>query len=199
MAKLPVPSATNDNSVWHLFGHPPLLQGENRADFDKLLERLARDEKPTDTMEHAWVWDIAVFTWEIGRYRRSIAGLCAVNRVLALKIVLAPLYGDEDHANLFDRWAQRDQDAVKYVDALLQGAGLSMEDVIAQTLSVKINDIERLDRIVMGLEARRITVLREIVRRRAALGSALRKSVEEIEEGEFTEIGASNNEASSAA
>lgn len=198
MKNLPVPSATNDNTIWNSFGRPPLLQGENRADFDKLLERLARDEKPTDTMEHAWVWDVAVFTWEISRYRRSIAGLCAVNRVLALKVVLAPLYGDGDPA-LFGRWAERDPDAIKYVDTLLQRAGLTMEDVTAQTLAVKINDIERLDRIVMGLEARRITVLREILRRRAELGNALRKSVEEIEEGEFTEIGASSNEASSAA
>lgn len=197
--KLPVPVATNDNSIWHLFGPPPLLQGENRANFDNLLERLARDEKPTDTMEHAWVWDIAVLTWEIGRYRRCITGLCAVNTVRGLKIVLAPLYRNEDHSNLFERWAQRDPDAMTYVDTLLQGAGLTMEDVTAQTLSVTINDIQRLDGIVMGLEARRIAVLREIMRRRAALGTALRKSVGEIEEGEFTEIGSSNNEASSAA
>lgn len=200
MAKnLPVPSATNDNSIWHLFGPPPLLEGENRADFDNLLERLARDEKPTDTIEHGWVWDIAVFRWEIARYRRSIVGLYAVNRVRGLKIVLVPLYGDEILPDLLDRWAQRDPDAIKYVDTLLQRAGLTMEDVTAQTLSVKINDIERIEGLVMAKQAQLISLLREILRRRAAFGTALRKSVGEIEEGEFTEIGSSKHEASSAA
>lgn len=197
--KLPVPVATNDNSIWHLFGPPPLLPGENPADFYNLLERLARDEKPTDTIEHGWVWDIAVLTWEIGRYRRCIAGLYVVNRVRALKIVLAPLYGDENLPELLDRWAEREPDAVRYVDTLLQRAGLTMEDVMAQTLSVKINDIERIEALVMAKRGQVILLIREIGRRRAALGTALRQSVGEIEEGEFTEIGASNNETSSAA
>jgi hypothetical protein len=197
--KLPVPVPTNDNSIWHLFGPPPLLPGESRADFEKLLEQLARDEKPAGTMEHAWVWDIAIFTWEITRYRRCIAGLYAVHRVRALKIVLSPLYGDEDYTNLLERWAQGDADAMTYVDTLLKGAGLTMEDVTAQTLSVKINDIERIESIVMAKQAQRISLLREIVRRRAAFGTALRQSVGEIEEGEFTEIGSSKHKASSAA
>jgi hypothetical protein len=193
--KLPVPVATNDNTIWHLFGPPPLLLGENPADFDNLLAQLARDEKPTGTIEHAWVWDIAGFTWEILRYRRYIAGLYAVNRVCGLKIVLRPLHGDENLPELLDRWAQRDPDATEYVDTLLRGAGLTMDDVMAQTLSVKISDIERIDGIVMRLEARRNSVFREIERRRARFGTALRRSVDEIEDGEFTEIGPSNNKA----
>jgi hypothetical protein len=197
--KLPVPVPTNDNSVWHLFGPPPLLPGENPADFDNLLAQLARDEKPTDTMEHAWVWDIAGFTWEILRYRRYVAGLYAVNRVRGLQIVLRPLHGDENLPELLDRWVQRDPDATEYVATLLRGAGLTMDDVMAQTLSVKISDIERIDGIVMRMEARRNSVFREIERRRARFGAALRKSVGEIEDGEFTEIGSSKSEISSAA
>jgi hypothetical protein len=197
--KLPARVATNDNSIWHLFGPPPLLPGENRTDFDNLLERFARDEKPTDTMEHAWVWDIAIFTWEILRYRRYVAGLYAVNRVRGLQIVLRPLHGNENLPELLDRWVQRDPDATEYVATLLRRAGLTMDDVMAQTLSVKISDIERIDGIVMRLEARRNSVFREIERRRTRFGTALRRSVDEIEDGEFTEIGPSNNKASSAA
>lgn len=194
--KLPAPFATNDNSIWNLFGPPPLLPGESSGDFYKLLEQLARDEKPTDTIEHAWVWDIAGYTWEILRYRRYVAGLYAVNKVRGLKFVLAPLHGDENLPDLLDRWVQRDPDAITYVDTLLRGAGLTMEDVMAQTLSVKISDIERIDGIVMRLEARRNTVFREIERRRAQFGNVLRKSVDEIEEAEFTEIDPSKNETS---
>ncbi|MDO8876791.1 MAG: hypothetical protein Q8M24_04665 [Pseudolabrys sp.] len=197
--KLPVLSATNDNSIWHMFGPPPLLPGENRADFDLLLERLVRDEKPTDTIEHAWVWDIAVFTWEIGRYRRSIVGLVNINKVRGLRIALEPLHGDENLQDLLDRWVERYPDAIEYVDTLLERAGLTMDDVTAQTMGVKIGDIERIDRIVMGLEARRITVLREIPRRRATFRALLSKAVDEIEEGEFTEVDVRSERTSGAA
>ena len=197
--KLPVLSATNDNSIWHMFGPPPLLPGERRADFDLLLERLVRDEKPTDTIEHAWVWDIAVFTFEIGRYRRSIIGLVKINKVRGLRMALAPLYGDDTLTDLLDRWMERDPDAIKYVDTLLERAGLTMDDVTAQTMAVKIGEIERLDRMIMGLEGRRIAVIREIPRRRAAFATLLRKAVCEIEEGEFTEVDVRSERTSGAA
>jgi hypothetical protein len=122
-----------------------------------------------------------------------------VHRIRGLKIVLGPLYGDEDPSDLLERWAQRDADAIKYVDTLLRGAGLTMDHVMAQTLSVKISDIERIDGIVMGLEARRNSLFREIERRQARFGTALRKSVGEIEDAEFTEIGSCKSNAPSAA
>jgi hypothetical protein len=199
MAKLPVRSATNDKNIWHLFGPPPLLKGEDRAAFEKLLSQFSADEKPTDAIEHAWVWDITVLTWEINRYRRSIAGLNATNTVRGLKVVLEPLYGIENSQALLDRWVQRDPKAIQFVDGLLEVGGLSMEDVAAQTLSVIISDIERIDGIITRMEARRNSVLREIERHRATLGAALRRSVGEIEEGQFTEIGAPGRKMTSAA
>jgi hypothetical protein len=61
---------------------------------------------------------------------------------------------------------------------------------MAQTLSLKINDIERIDRMVMAAEARRDATLREIERHRATLGQALRRETEQVEEGEFEEVDA---------
>ena len=199
MAKLPIRAETNNKEIWHLFGPPPLLKGEDHAAFEELLYKFAADEKPTDAIEHAWVWDITVLTWEIGRYRRSIAGLYATNAVRGLKIILEPLYGTEKSQILLDRWAQRDPKAIQFVDDLLKASGLTMDDVTAQTLSVIINDIECIDGIVTRMEARRNSVLREIGRHRATLGAALRRSVDEIEEGQFTEISAPRKKSSNPA
>lgn len=199
MANLPARSTMTNTAIWSLFGAPPLLKGEDRAAFDKLLTRFSDHVTPTDTIEQTWVWDIAVLTWEIARYRRSIAGLYAANASRGLKTVLDTLYGVENSQNLADRWALREPEAISYVDDLLKVAGLTRDDITAQTLSVKISDIERIDAMIMRAEARRNSLFREIERRRATLGAVLRKSVDEIEEAEFTEIGVSPNQSSSAA
>ncbi len=199
MAKLPVRSATNNKNIWHLFGPPPFLKGEDRAAFEKFLSQFSANVNPTDTIEQTWVWDITTLTWEILRYRRSIAGLYATNTVRGLRIVLEPLYGTENSQTLLDRWAQRDPEAIQFIDKLLKVAGLTMDDVSAQTLSVIISDVERIDGIITRMEARRNSVMREIVRHRATLGAVLRNSISEIEDGQFTEIGAPSQNTSSAA
>lgn len=197
--KLPIPSPSNDNAVWHLFGPPPLLKGEDPAKFEKFLNKISTDVKPTDTIEHVWVWDIAVLTWEVARYRRAIAALHTVNTVRGLESVLGRLYGEENLPKLLDQWAKRDPEATKYVEGLLKSAELTMEDVAAQTMSVILGDIERLDGMAMRAESRRNSLSREIERRRSTFGAALRKSVDEIHEGEFREIGTSGKNVSSAA
>jgi hypothetical protein len=55
-------------------------------------------------------------------------------------------------------------------------------------LSSSLDETERLDRLITVAEARRNASLREIDRRRAVLGEALRRNVQEVEEGEFEVI-----------
>ena len=57
---------------------------------------------------------------------------------------------------------------------------------MAQALHIRLNDIERIDRMIMNAEARRNTVLREIDRHRAALADALRRATENVRDAEFT-------------
>ena len=57
-----------------------------------------------------------------------------------------------------------------------------------KTLSAKLDDVERIDRMIANAEARRHVVLREIDRHRAAVAARLRAAAEAIEEGEFEEV-----------
>jgi hypothetical protein len=63
---------------------------------------------------------------------------------------------------------------------------------MAQTLALKIDEVERVDRMVAGAEARRNVAPREIDRNRATLGAALRQSADEALEAEFKKIPKSN-------
>jgi len=59
--------------------------------------------------------------------------------------------------------------------------------VMAQTLAARIDDVERIDRMVIIAEARRDAVLREIRSRRLAFGQALRRAGDAID-AEFEDV-----------
>ena len=85
-------------------------------------------------------------------------------------------------------YVRREPDAVTLVDELLTDAGVSMDGLMADALAEKLDDIERIDRLTTIAESRRNASLHEIERRRAVLGETLRRSVQEIEDGEFEVI-----------
>lgn len=56
-------------------GPPPLLQGENAADYDALLAAISDAVNPIDIFEHYWVRDVVYFIWLLHRYRRYMTDL----------------------------------------------------------------------------------------------------------------------------
>ena len=85
-------------------------------------------------------------------------------------------------------YARREPQAVKQVHELLDEAGRTIDDLVAEALLKKLDDIDRFDRLTAIAETRRNASLHEIDRRRATLGAALRRSVQEVEDGEFEVI-----------
>src|SRR5262249_17531892 len=74
--------------------------------------------------------------------------------------------GWTDAHNLAEAWAARQRSAIKRVDKLLASAGLTMDAVMAQALSLKLDDIERIDRMIASAEGSRNAILREVDRYR---------------------------------
>jgi hypothetical protein len=85
-------------------------------------------------------------------------------------------------------WAAGDKSAKNEVAGILQKAQLTIEDVVAETLRSKIDSFERIDRMLASAEARRNNALREIDRHREAVGTAIRRSIDEAEDVEFREV-----------
>jgi hypothetical protein len=63
-----------------------------------------------------------------------------------------------------------------------------MDSLAADALGEQFSYIERIDHLTAVAENRRNAGLREIDRRRAVLGETVRRTVQEIEEGEFKVI-----------
>jgi hypothetical protein len=89
---------------------------------------------------------------------------------------------------LVKEYVRRDSGAVALIDDLLAKAGTTIDALIVSHLERQLEYVERIDRLTTIAEARRNASLREIDRRRSALGEKLRRSVQEIEERKLTMI-----------
>ena len=74
--------------------------------------------------------------------------------------------------------------AVQLINDILTGIGLSFEDFMAEVISEKLDEIERIDRLISLAESRRDASLREIERRHAGLTERLRRSLQQFEQDE---------------
>jgi fermentation-respiration switch protein FrsA (DUF1100 family) len=175
-----------------LFAGPVrLINGEDSAAYDELLARVTGTLKPVDIMEEIWVRDLADLVWDTLRLRRLKASLLAGCAYQGLQKVLLALGG----ANVFEisqSWAARDAETVASVDDALVSAGLSMDSVMALTLSGRMDDIDRIERMTMAAEVRRNTALQRIEHYRENFGKRLRGAVEAIEAAEIKTIAPEN-------
>ena len=85
-------------------------------------------------------------------------------------------------------YVRREPEAIQRVNELLASRGRTMHDLVIEALPVKLDEIERIDRLITIAETRRNISLREIDRRRAVLGEALRRNLPDVEDGEFEVI-----------
>jgi hypothetical protein len=173
-----------------LFGPAPLLEGEDSAAYDELLARISSTIKPADILEEMWVRDVVDLSWENFRLRRLKSNLLNANAHRGLKTVLESITSPGVAILLPQKWAARDADAIEQVDELLASSDLTMDAVMAETLSYIIDDFERIDRMIMHTEARRNAILREVDRYRTSLGQALRRATNDIENSQILEISA---------
>jgi hypothetical protein len=174
-----------------LLGPAPLLEGEDAGAYHALFSHIRAAVEPKDAIEEFWVRDIAELLWETLRLRRLKAALMRAAAHEGLAKLLTPLVPNiAERTELVRAWARKDHDAERQVAQLLKKAGLDAGAITAQTLAVKLDTFERVDRLIAQTEARRNAVLREIERRREAVARRLREASTIIEDAEFHEVDA---------
>lgn len=184
---LAIPSASSAPASFECFGRPPLMPGDDTAAYAALQAELSAALRPRDVIEHAWVRESGDLLWEKLSLRRRKAALMTACADQGMQQLLRGLNVPEFYS-LSKRWAARELEAVGRVDTILNAAGLGMEHVMAQTLRQIIGEIERIERMIASIEARRAAILREIADYRRQFGADLRRVVREVEkvqDGEF--------------
>ena len=164
----------------------PLLRGEEKADYAEVAMRLVNAAKPRDAIEEFLIRDALDLTWEILRLRRAKTGILKASMNTGVEGVLEAVSCDPRRVyrpaqELSSRWMAGDKSARKEVEAALNRAQLSIDDVTAKTLEHKLVTFERLDRMLASVEARRNNALRVIDRHRSAFGAGVRQAIDEAE------------------
>jgi hypothetical protein len=167
-----------------LFGQLPLFEGEDPKSYDQLLKEISDAVAPADILEEILVHDYGHEQIEMLRYRRLKAELIKVNAYKGLAETLVPLVGRSRAETLAEGWAAHKSDVVEEVDKILTSAGLSTDSILAQTFSVKLDDIERMEQLTTIAQARRNAVPREIDRHRQTLGQRLRRVPQQLEDNQ---------------
>ena len=122
----------------------PLLPGEAKADYVAVAAHIVAVAQPKDAIEEFLTRDVVDLTWEILRLRRLKVGLLRASMGDGVRKVIQRITSDERMdifatQNLAANWAGGDKSAQKEVASALQKAQLTMQDVMGETLAIKID------------------------------------------------------------
>ena len=180
---------------------PSLANGEDAATYAQLAASIRAAVAPANIIEEIWARDVADLTWDVVRLRRLKAGLYTIGASDGMAEIMrgleAPIVG---RAKLRG-WAARDPVAVAAVNSQLSAAGLDMGDVTTSTFAARIDQFDRIERMLAAAEVRRAAALHAIENRRAAeraraaAEEAERAAAPPIEAGEFTLVPETGGEA----
>ncbi|WP_448188522.1 hypothetical protein [Azospirillum sp. sgz301742] len=173
-------------------GDPPLTVLEDPRAYEDQLARIAGAVAPKDAIEWLWVRDVCDLVWESRRLRMAKVEVVRLSMVEALDDVLLdpgqrtlkallradPNSSDEDGLAL--AWLAGDADARAELEEQLMARGRTLATVEAQAHLLRLNALERLDRLIAIGDGRRDAILRDLERRRAAVAARLRAVAETL-------------------
>lgn len=188
-AKLPAENGSAKNfydDFETLFGKPPVLTGEDAEAFTALKHHLFESVKPADFIEAMAINDLLNLVWETTRLRRLRARLLETSDHVGLQHIVGSLIDSHYNAGTLTRdWALSGREASGDLAEIMEAANIDREAIQAQTLAVKLNAYEAIDRMIERADARRIVVMRELDRHREALARRIKDAVAEIEDATF--------------
>lgn len=179
---------------------PPIIPGERSEDYDELSLRTTTALKPGDPIDDFIVDGIVRDTWDIIRYHRLKNALLNRTAHEALERIILPLIinqgapfsnstdrglyavGNEWLAEELSRgWRAQDVKSRKAVCELLTGARISLDEVMAEALSMKISEIVAFDSLIETAQGRRYAALEDLDRRHSALAQKVRRVTDDLE------------------
>ncbi|WP_165937781.1 HNH endonuclease [Methylobacterium segetis] len=176
-----------------LFEERPLLPGESSDQYDAILTSIAQEIKPRDAIEGIWTKNVVDLIWEAKRLRGWRQRILMQARLQAAETLIKPVLEARDTSvfrldgdierkarTMALGWLNGCASETATFEDLLHGRGLTTADVIAKGFELKLQELERVDRMVMNAEDRRDSLLREIERKRASFGKGLRAATEDI-------------------
>ena len=168
----------------------PLAGGEDADAYAKLLADTMASVRPTGILEEMWLRDVVNNYWETERVRRYKAGRLAAVRADGMAALLRSLGETALGADqLAQGWSARQVTAISDVRDRLERAGLDHDAAHGSAFALHLDEFERIEQMIAGLEARRAAALREIGFHRADFADRLAAATQTpaIEDAQFAE------------
>src|ERR1700731_304670 len=169
----------------------PLVGAEDADAYAKLLADTMACVRPSGILEEMWLRDVVNNYWETERLRRYKAGRLAAVRADGMAVVLRSLGETASGADeLARRWSARQVTALSEVRERLEMAMIDHDAAHGSAFALHIDEFERIEQMIAGLEARRAAALREIGFHRADFADRLAAATQmvAIEDAQFTEV-----------
>jgi hypothetical protein len=181
----------------------PLLQTENRDEFDALQKALRQEIKPKGFIEEMYVADIGHIAWEIVRLRRCKAGIINSALLPALKGILKQLSktppgpqlklpgqisdADREIEELAFDWFGSSKAKLE-VSRRLGAFGLDESAIEACAIRAVEDDLDWLENLLISLETRRDKLLHRIAEYRQSFAKRVRERADQIIDGECNDL-----------
>jgi hypothetical protein len=178
---------SNSARIRDVLGAPPLLAGEDLGAYETLHARVVKALTPTDVIEEIWANDVADLTWEAHRWRRLKVDLVFAAAHEGVNEILTPMLDEVDRTDLVKAWASGDIRSRRRAASALRRAGMSAGAITAMTQLVKIDALEKIDRLIALAERRRNLTLREVDRYRDVASARRRRFRSSIDNLDFIE------------
>jgi hypothetical protein len=175
--------AAAPGTTFALLGAPPLISSEDTAGYHELLARICAALRPSDSLEEVWIRDLVDLVWDTFRLRRIKAKILSYR---ASHEIRAMLIRNPDSAEMAAKWAVGDQTVAKDVEQALRSVGSSGEHAISMAMCFFMQQVERIDRMLVSAEARRSAALRELDYHRGPFAQKLRRAIAQAEASEMT-------------
>lgn len=176
-----------------IFDPPPLLDGEDEAEYVGFVEQCIAAINPVDAIERVWLQDFIDNTWDIKRLRRIKMSVIHAARKSAVKSLIGHYteHGKySPHArHIADNWSEGKTEFLDYVREILETNGLSEHAIIAEAFRDQFKVLEPIDGLIASYSYRRDAAIRELERRRDSLAKRAREFAKaEAEEGVFEDV-----------
>jgi hypothetical protein len=155
-----------------LFPPPVTLNGEDSKDWGVLYAGIWHAVQPADLLDEFWAYNMAFTAYDVVRYRGQRDVILFNLRHEGLEDLLAGLVSAEEIQKLSIQFRTRSLDECSEgkisLRATLASFGVTEERITAATWLNRIDDVERIERMVMQAEGRLIIMQRESHRRAEA-------------------------------
>lgn len=144
-----------------LFGPPPILEGDDPAAYRMIGQSIWDAWQPRDFIEMMWVNDVAYLLTEGIRLRRMKGKLIDGSRIEGVSKLIRRLTGQYFDGSYWSDWALGNKENVEFVESIFCQAGFDDKAVVAQTIAVVIDTIDKIERQSSQFEARRLVTIRD--------------------------------------